>query len=588
MPGRHDVSARPVVTTFRAAVLRGGAALWLFGVSSLIGGVAMLALPAVLGRAVDTIGTGDGARWVFLAAVLIAVSVVAEAAESFTATVCAATGAAALRGRLIRHLLAIGPDRARRFEAGDLVSRVSGNAVEAANAGLAAVSVVTAVLPPVGSLILLTVIDLHVGAAFLAGTGLCALVLRAFTRRTADVVTGYQHTQGRLAALLTEALAGARTIAVAGTVEQETARVLAPLPDLRRQGTATWTVLSRSVAQAGVAGPAVLIAVLTAGGLALVAGRITPGELFAAGQYAVLGAGLGRLTGVFGQLAHARAGCRRADEVLAVEPVGYGTRTLPAGPGRLRLRGVTVRAGGETLLADVDLDLPGGATVAVVGGSGAGKSVLAGLAARLRDPDSGEVLLDGVPLTELSRTALREAVGCAFERPVLVGASVAEAIGADRQISAVRAAARAVSADAFLSRLPQGYDTPVRQAPMSGGEMQRTGLARAWFARRLLVLDDATSSLDMVTEMQVTAALTGDSPVAAPDGARTRLLVTHRAHTAARADTVIWLEAGRVRAVAPHRELWDRPAYRAIFGAEDPGPANGPEPDREEVRCGGN
>jgi ATP-binding cassette, subfamily B, bacterial len=573
------------MTTFRAAVRRGGPSLWLFGAASLTGSVVLLAMPAVLGRAVDATVGGDGGRWVILAAALIAVGAAAEAVESFTATTCAATGTAWLRDRLIRHLLAIGPDRARRFDAGDLVSRVSGNTAEAAYAGIAVVSVVTALLPPVGSLILLTTMDVFLGAAFVLGAGLCALVLRAYARRTADVVTGYQQIQGRLAALLAEALAGSRTIAAAGTLDRETTRVLKPLPELHRHGRATWEVLSRSVAQAGVAGPAVLVAVLIVGGLALVAGRITAGELFAAGQYAVIGAGLGHLTGVFGQLAHARAGSRRSDEVLAVEPVRYGTRTLPAGPGRLQLRGVSVR-GKETLLAEVDLDLPGGATVAVVGSSGAGKSVLAALAARLREPDAGEVLLDGVPLAELSRAALREAIGCAFDRPVLVGASVSAAIGAGRPTAEVRAAARAVYADDFLSRLPEGYDTPLTRAPMSGGEAQRAGLARAWYAQRLLVLDDATSSLDMVTEMLVTAALTGESPDGPAAADRTRLLITHRAHIAARADLVVWLDAGRVRAVGRHHELWRRPAYRAVFGATagEPGAASHPE----ETRCAGN
>ena len=557
-----------MTTTFRAVLRRGGPSLWLFGAASLTGSAVVLALPAVLGRAVDATVGGTGGQWVALAAALIVVGTAAEAAESYTTTTCAAAGTAWLRGRLLRHLLAAGPHRTRRFEVGDLVSRVSGNAVEAAYAGISIVSVVTAALPPLGSLVLLTLMDVWLGAAFLAGAGLCALVLSAYARRTADVVTGYQQIQGRLAALLAEALAGSRTIAAAGTVEQETTRVLAPLPELHRHGRQTWAVLSRSLAQAGIAGPAVLVVVLIAAGLSLSAGRISAGELFAAGQYAVIGAGLGHLTGVFGQLAHARAGGRRADEVLAVEPVHYGTRSLPPGPGRLQLRGVTVREQQETVLADIDLDLPGGLTVAVVGSSGAGKSVLARLAARLRDPDEGAVLLDGVPLNELSHAALREAVGCAFERPVLVGTSVAAAIGAGRPAGAVREAARAVSADAFVSRLPQGYDTPLAEAPMSGGEAQRTGLARAWFAQRLLVLDDATSSLDMVTEMQVTAALTGERPDGSATGERprTRLLVTHRASTAARADLVVWLDGGRVRAVGRHDELWRRAAYRSVFG----------------------
>ena len=288
-------------------------------------------------------------------------------------------------------------------------------------------------------------------------------MLRLFTVRTAEVVTAYLTIQGRLAARLSESIAGARTIAAAGTVERERHRVLEPLPDLHEQGMRSWRVLASSAAQGAVVGPLVLVAVLGAGGLELAAGRITPGELFAASQYAALGAGLGGMTGVFGRLARSRAGAARAGELLTVDEVRYGSGALPTGVGRLELRGVTARAGDTTLLSDVDILVPGGAAVAVVGRSGAGKSVLAALAARLRDPDEGEVLLDGVPLATLSRTDLRAAVGCAFERPVLVGDTVADAIGPNGPDETVEAAARAVHAHEFVSRLPHGYRHPARR-----------------------------------------------------------------------------------------------------------------------------
>jgi ATP-binding cassette subfamily B protein len=221
---------------------------------------------------------------------------------------------------------------------------------------------------------------------------------------------------------------------------------------------------------------------------------------------------------------------------------------------------VTARAGDTTLLDRVDLALPGGATVAVVGRSGAGKSVLAALATRLREPDEGQIILDGVPLHLLTHDDLRAAVSCAFERPVLVGATVSDAIGLGLPADRVRAAARATRAHDFVSRLPDGYDTPLADAPMSGGEAQRLGLARAWNAERLLVLDDATSSLDMVTELQIGQALSDDRD------RRTRLIVTHRAATAARADLVVWLDSGRVLGVGPHEQLWSAAAYREVFG----------------------
>jgi ATP-binding cassette subfamily B protein len=558
------------VTTFGAVVRRGGGWLPVLGVASLAGTLGSLALPTVLGRAVDAFvaGTGSG-RWVAIAGGLIALGVATGLLQTYASTVSVTGATAWLRDRLVRHVLAVNPTAGRRFDTGDLVSRVSGNAAEAAQAGAAMVTLVAATLPPLGSLVLLAYIDLRLAAAFLAGATLCALVLRAFARRTATVASGYQQTQGRLATRLTESLGGRRTIAAAGTLPHEERRVLEPLPELHEQGRRLWTVLARSTAEAGIAGPLVLVTVLATGGLLLVGGQITAGELFAASQYAVLGAGLGGLTGVLGRLARARAGTRRAAEVLAVDPVHHGPRGLPAGPGRLELRGVTVRAGDAVLLDAVDLDVPGGAAVAVVGPSGAGKSVLAALAARLRDPDEGEVLLDGVPLVELTHGVLRTAVGCAFERPVLVGETVGDAIRPGLAPWRVRAAAKATHAHEFVSRLPLGYDTPLADAPLSGGEAQRLGLARAWQAGRLLVLDDATSSLDMVTEMQIGRTLTDDH------GRRTRLIITHRAATAARADLVVWLGDGRVRAVGPHALLWREPAYREVFATtEAPGPAS--------------
>jgi ATP-binding cassette subfamily B protein len=540
---------------------RGSGWLPVIGVADVLGILATLGLPVVLGRVIDVVVAGDDAvRWMVAAAGLIALGILADLIQSYAEPACIAGSTAWLRNRLVRHVFAIGPQAPRRFETGDLVSRVSSNAADAAQAGLSAVLVATAILPPVGSVVLLAYLDVWLAVAFVAGVALVALVLQAFTRHTTNANAGYQQTQGRIAARLAESLAGARTIAAAGTVEREERRVLEQLPELHQQGQLLWQVLARSVAQAGVVGPLVLVAVLAAGGLQVVNGRITPGDIFAASQYAAIGAGLGGLTGVFGRLARSRAGVRRTAEVLTVEPLGYGSRALPAGPGKLEFRKVVVRAGDAVLLDGIDLTVPGGSAVALVGPSGAGKSVLAGLAARLREPDEGEVLLDGVVLGELTHDALRTAVRCAFERPVLVGGTVADAIGLGLDQNRVQSAARATHAHEFVSRLPQGYETPLADAPMSGGEAQRLGLARAWHAERLLVLDDATSSLDMVTEMQISRTLTGDH------GGRTRLIVTHRVSTAARADLVVWLDGGRIRGVGPHERLWDLPAYRGVFG----------------------
>src|SRR5690606_14763571 len=159
------------------------------------------------------------------------------------------------------------------------------------------------------------------------------------------------------------------------------------------------------------------------------------------------------------------------------------------------------------VLEDVNLVIPGGSMVAVVGASGAGKSTFAQLAGRLLDPDHGEVLLDGVPLSQLSPQALASAVSWAFERPAYLPGTIADMIGFSSGGTGHPAARRA-QADAFISRLPHGYATRCEDAPLSGGERQRLGLARALaHPARLLILDDAVSSVDSVTELRISHAL---------------------------------------------------------------------------------
>ncbi|MFI8848803.1 ATP-binding cassette domain-containing protein [Streptomyces sp. NPDC053499] len=553
-----------------------------------------LLLPAALGRTLDLLLADDGAggapagRWLAVCAVLTCALVALDAADTVLTGTLNSRTTARLRSRLIGHLLAVGPLRADSFSGGDLVTRCTGNAAHAGTGPSSVASALAAVVTPVGALVALALLDLRLAAVFLAGTPLLVLLLRAFSRTSAECVTRYQETQARLAGRLVEALSGARTIAAAGIRERERARVLEPLGELSAHGERMWRVQGRATAQAAVLVPLLQIAVVAVGGLLLSEGQLSVGGLVAAARYAVLAAGVGTLVGQLNALVRSRTAARRLAEVLAVSPLATGRRTVPdhsgnTGAGRLELCGVRASYGGETVLRGVDLVVPGGATVAVVGRSGAGKSLLAAVAGRLVEPEAGRVLLDGTDLAELDPAALRQAIGVAFERPVLFGATVGDALAAGLPAGPegwrghrerVRAAAEAACADEFVRTLPYGYDTPRAQAPLSGGEVQRLGLARAFAqSRRVLILDDATSSLDTVTELKVTQALTGsrdtDGRNAAERGgvaARTRLVVAHRATTAARADLTAWLDGGRIRALAPHRQLWEQPDYRALFG----------------------
>ncbi|WP_407562138.1 ATP-binding cassette domain-containing protein [Streptomyces sp. 184] len=579
---------------------------------------AALALPAMLGVALDRLlaDSPDAPRALALCAALTAAIILLDAAETVLNGVTTARTTAWLRRRLLGAALATEPRRAARLATGDLVTRATGNAAHAGAAPTAAASTLGALLTPVGALVALAVIDPWLAVVLGVGTPVLVLLLRAFVRSAGDCVTRYQEAQAAIAARLAEALAGARTIAAAGTVGRERRRALGPLPELSRHGHRMWHVQGRATAQAAVVVPLLQLAVVAVAGLRLGAGRLSVGELLAAGRYAMLAGGIGVLVGHVNTLVRSRAAARRLTPVLRLPPVPYGEDAAPAdGGGRLELRGVTVRRGGRTVLRGLDLTVPAGATVAVVGRSGAGKSLLAAVAGRLMDPDEGEVRLDGVPLAALARTELRAAVAYAFARPVLLGGTVADALAyadARTPIAAgrVAAAAQAADADAFVRALPAGYATPAADAPLSGGELQRLGLARA-FARdaRLLIMDDALSGLDAATELRIERALLtpaeaeagaahgpgGGRPAGAgdrsrggggaPSGAeggdsawrsrargagRSRLVVAHRAATAARADLVAWLDGGRVRALRPHAELCADPAYRTLWHEEPP------------------
>ena len=204
--------------------------------------------------------------------------------------------------------------------------------------------------------------------------------------------------------------------------------------------------------------------------------------------------------------------------------------------------------------------------MAVVGRSGTGKSVLASLVGRLLDPQDGDVRIDGVAVSGVQLAQLRRAVTYAFERPALLGDTIHDTIAyarPDASRAEVEEAARAAQADYFIRLLPEGYDTDLAGVRLSGGEVQRLGLARAMLTdARVVVLDDATSSLDTATEVKVAQALEENL------AGRTSLVVAHRTGTAARADLVAWLDGGRIRALAPHAALWSDPDYRRTFAAD--------------------
>jgi ATP-binding cassette subfamily B protein/subfamily B ATP-binding cassette protein MsbA len=263
----------------------------------------------------------------------------------------------------------------------------------------------------------------------------------------------------------------------------------------------------------------------------------------------------------------AARGVWRVREVQDAEPGledAPRERRIDRVTGALALRGVTFGYDPERpVLRNINLDVPAGATVAIVGPTGAGKSTLAGLILRFFDPDSGSVSFDGLDLRALRLGDARAQVAFVSQESFLFPISLADNIAYGRPTASreqIESAGRAAHADEFIRALPDGYDTVVgeRGATLSGGERQRIAIARALLKDApIVVLDEPTSALDTVTEAGVLAALD------ALTTGRTTLVIAHRLATARTADQIVVVDDGAIAQTGTHQELVDMPGLYA-------------------------
>jgi ABC-type multidrug transport system fused ATPase/permease subunit len=335
-----------------------------------------------------------------------------------------------------------------------------------------------------------------------------------------------------------------------------------------------------------------LAAVLLLGGNSVIKGHLTLGQFSAFYLYLnMLIAPMRSLGVTLGLAQRATASGARIFQVLDRAPhltALADAPPLPPGNGHVELRGVTLRyddpdefgaayshsreelAAGEDhqgamavapkaaareVLHGVDLDVPAGRTVALVGATGSGKTSLVSLISRLYDTTSGEVLIDGANVREVELSSLRHSVAIVSDDPFLFSATVAENIAYARPeatMAEIELAARRAQAQEFIARLPQGFQTRVgeRGLSLSGGQRQRLAIARALLADpRVLILDDATSSVDSSTERQIKLAL--DEAMAG----RTTFIIAHRLSTIALADEIVVIDHGQIIAHGDHAQL---------------------------------
>jgi ATP-binding cassette subfamily B protein len=319
------------------------------------------------------------------------------------------------------------------------------------------------------------------------------------------------------------------------------------------------------------------IPLIAQGGVLLVGARmVTSGELTVGGFVAfnlylgMLVTPLRSLGMWIGQSQRATAAGERIFEVMdAPEEIADrpGAQDLPPGGGRLQFEGVDFEyMEGRPTLEDIDLDVPAGRTIALIGHTGSGKTTLTSLVPRFYDVTGGRVLIDGTDVRDVKLHSLRHAIGVIPQDPFLFSATVRENItfGApalgDEEIVRV---ARLAQAHEFVERLPDGYDTVIgeRGITLSGGQRQRLAIARAIAVDpRVLILDDATAAVDATTEAKIRLGLRE-----AMRG-RTTLIIAHRLSTISLADEIVVLDGGRIAARGTHDELLEASqVYRDIY-----------------------
>jgi len=546
-----------------------------------------LILPTLTGSGSAGIGIGTAALVLGAVAVWRAVSIVLRrGAASWWQLRCEQ----ALRHTMVRHQLGLSLRWYASRGVGDLLS-VSGNDTKQSTGLLAPLPfAVGSVFLLVGSMGLILTIDVVLGLVAGAVMALVVVVDAVGSWGAFRHMELVQHRLGRLSGVAHESFDGALTVRALGREREESERFSAA-SELQRDAVVrlgrSWTAFRAVTDLAPSLGT---IAILTSATARVAAGDVAAGDLVTIAYLLSLLVVPTRLIGyLVWDAARSVAGWRRVRTVLDVEdrPV-HGSRHLPGpgqgpGPGPTDgpVRGATISLesvrfayeDGRPVLDGIDLEIPSGRTVALVGPTASGKSTLARLLARLWDPDAGCVRLDGVDVRDLAAGVVPAHVAYVPQEPFLFDDTVHGNVtlgDAGIDDAAVARAVRLARLDEVVAALPDGLATRIgeRGTTLSGGQQQRLGLARALARRpRLLILDDATSAIDAEVEAEILAGLREEG--IGPDGhGATVVIVAARTSTIALADEVVHLEAGRVSGRGTHQDLVARsPAYAALVEA---------------------
>jgi ATP-binding cassette subfamily B protein len=482
---------------------------------------------------------------------------------------------ARVRDAIFAHALRLDAAYHDRVGPGELMSRASSDSEHVARMMDSIGHTIGYVLTVVAVASVMLAIDVKLALVVLIPLPLVSIAAWAYSQRYDARTRRLQEAWADAATLVEETVSGIRVVkglgagdALSGRFRRRSDAIVGRALDVARLD-AVFNPALELLPLLGIA------AVLWVGGRRVIAGELSLGSFVAFNAYVVMLVWPLRVLGQrVSTLQKALAASARITEVLETEPRLRDPRhprelNKPV-RGDVRLENVRFgHEGDRPVLDGLDLHVAPGESVALVGATGSGKSTVAGLLARLYDPDGGRVLLDGNDVRELRLADVRRAVALVFEETFLFTESVRENIRfgrPDADDESVLGAATQAGAAEFIADLPDGYETVLgeRGFSLSGGQRQRIAIARAILADpAVLVLDDATSAVDATKEHEIRAAL------AQVMRDRTTLVIAHRPATIALADRVAVLDGGRIVEEGTHAELLRRSArYRELLALE--------------------
>ena len=479
-----------------------------------------------------------------------------------------------LRTRIFDHLLTLDLGYFQRTRAGQLISGIITEVDQTKTVITASLlALFQNVIVVAATLVVLSQISFRLTLLTLACVPAMVFLLQTLLKRLRRHARARAHERGEVTSTITERIGAVRLIRAYGEEARESARFASQATRYRKQVIRTQRYSSLTSPLTEVFSGFLVILIIWAGSRPALIGLGAPlaPEVIIVFLMAALKltSPLKTISSYPAVMAVTLASAERVFDILD-EPSTEHDRPGEGGARFERavvFENVTFRYGqGDPVLSEVSFTLPRGKVVALVGPSGAGKTTLADLLPRFHDPSGGQITMDGVPLTRLTRRSLRSLMGVVSQDTVLLNDTVHAniAYGSPKATRAqVEAAAQAANADQFIAQLPQGYETVLgeRGTRLSGGQRQRIAIARALLRDPpILVLDEATSALDTESERLVQQAI--DRLMAE----RTVLVIAHRLATVRDADEIVVLDAGRVVERGTHDQLFRTGGlYRRLY-----------------------